>query len=122
MRDDLKHDLRLALGVLAAAAVLYALFRPGGAGAWAVVSVEGVETARYPLSEDRTVTLGDGTAYNVLEIAGGQAAVREANCGDHTCVRTGAVSREGEVIVCLPHRLTVEIQGGQPAGFDAAVG
>ena len=27
MRDDLKHDLRLALGVLAAAAVLYALFR-----------------------------------------------------------------------------------------------
>ena len=50
------------------------------------------------------------------------AAVAEANCGDHTCVRTGAVSREGEVIVCLPHRLTVEIQGGQPAGFDAAVG
>ena len=36
MRDDLKHDLRLALGVLAAAAVLYALFRPGGAGAWAI--------------------------------------------------------------------------------------
>ena len=51
-----------------------------------------------------------------------QAAVAEANCGDHTCVRTGKISREGEVIVCLPHRLTVEIQGGAPAGFDAAVG
>ena len=40
MRNNLKHDLQLALGVLAAAAVLYALFRPGGAGAWVVVSVE----------------------------------------------------------------------------------
>ena len=27
MRNNLKHDLQLALGVLAAAAVLYALFR-----------------------------------------------------------------------------------------------
>ena len=67
------------------------------------------------------MTLGDGTAYNVLEIAGGQAAVREANCGDHTCVRTGAISREGEVIVCLPHHLTVRVEGGDAAPFDGVV-
>ncbi|MCI8757929.1 MAG: NusG domain II-containing protein [Oscillospiraceae bacterium] len=117
-----KNDLLLAAGILLAALALWLCLRPGDQGGWAVVTVDGQEQGRYPLGEDRTVTLGDGTAYNVLEIAGGQAAVREANCGDHTCVRTGAVSREGEVIVCLPHRLTVEIQGGQPAGFDAAVG
>ena len=120
MRDDLKHDLRLALGVLAAAAVLYALFRPGGAGAWAVVSVEGVETARYPLSEDRTVTLGDGGAWNILRIAGGRAAVTEASCGDLTCVDTGPIWREGETIVCLPHKLMVSIEGGAASPFDAA--
>ena len=106
-----KNDLLLAAGILLAALALWLCLRPGDQGGWAVVTVDGQEQGRYPLGEDRTVTLGDGTAYNVLEIAGGQAAVR-----------TGAVSREGEVIVCLPHRLTVEIQGGQPAGFDAAVG
>lgn len=120
MKNDLKHDFQLVLGFLAAAAVLYVLFRPGGAGAWAVVSVEGAETARYPLSEDRTVTLGDDSAWNVLRIAGGQAAVTEANCGDHTCVDTGPIWREGEAIVCLPHRLMVSIEGGEASPFDAA--
>ena len=120
MKNDLKHDFLLVLGLLAAAAVLYVLFRPGGAGAWAVVSVEGVETARYPLSEDRTVELGDGGAWNILRIAGGQAAVTEANCGDHTCVNTGPIWREGETIVCLPHRLMVSIEGGEASPFDAA--
>ena len=39
----------------------------------------------------------------------------EANCGDHTCVRMGRISRAGEAIVCLPHRLVVEIVGGEAA-------
>ena len=45
----------------------------------------------------------------------------EANCGDHTCIRTGAISREGETIVCLPHRMVVRVEGGEGAPFDAAV-
>ena len=117
-----KNDLLLAAGILLAALALWLFLRPGDQGGWVVVAVDGQEQGRYPLWEDRAVTVGNEAAYNVLEIANGQAAVREANCGDHTCVRTGAISREGEVIVCLPHRLTVEIQGGAPAGFDAAVG
>ena len=122
MKKKRLGDLVLAGSILLAAGVLFLLFRPGGQGAWAVVTADGEETARYSLGEDRTVRLGSGEGYNVLQISGGAAAVVEADCGDHTCVRTGAISREGEVIVCLPHRLTVEIQGGAPAGFDAAVG
>ena len=53
---------------------------------------------------------------------GGAAAVTEADCGDHTCVRTGAVSREGERIVCLPHKLIIHIEGGGAPGFDASAG
>ena len=114
----LRYDLLLILGLLSAAAVVFLALRPGGRGAWAVVTVDGREVGRYSLSEDITVTIGEAD-YNVLQISGGQAAVIEANCGDHTCVRTGAVSREGETIVCLPHRLMVEIQGSGSADFDA---
>lgn len=117
----LRYDLLLILGLLLAAAVMYLALRPGGQGAWAVVTVDGREVDRYPLSEDVTVTIGEAD-YNVLQIADGQAAVTEANCGDHTCVRTGAVSREGETIVCLPHRLIVEIRGGDGSNFDATAG
>ena len=117
----LRYDLLLILGLLLAAAVMYLALRPGNQGAWAVVTVDGREVGRYSLSEDVTVTIGEAV-YNVLQIADGQAAVIEANCGDHTCVRTGAVSREGETIVCLPHRLIVEIRGGDGSDFDATAG
>ena len=116
-----QYDLPLILGLLLAAGALYLFLRPGGQGAWAVVTVDGQEVGRYPLSVDATVTIGEAD-YNVLQIADGQAAEVEANCGDHTCVRIGPVSREGETIVCLPHHLIVEIRGGEPAAFDAVAG
>ena len=85
-----------------------------------VVTVDGVETARYDLAVDQAHTIGED-AYNVLNISGGTVAVVEANCGDHTCIRTGGISREGETIVCLPHRLVIHVEGGETALFDAAV-
>ena len=105
-----RNDLLLALAVLALAAAVWLFTHPGDSGAWAVVTVDGAELGRYALDEDRTVTIGEED-YNILEIADGRAAVTEANCGDHTCVRTGWISREGETIVCLPHRLVVRIEG-----------
>ncbi len=115
-----RNDLLLIAGLLLAA-VIWLAARPGGSGGWAVVTEDGKETARYPLNEDRTVTIG-AEAYNVLRIANGAASVTEANCGDRTCVRMGAVSLEGETIVCLPHRLVIRIEGGEASGFDAALG
>ena len=115
-----KYDLLLVAGLLLAAVILYLLLRPGGPGVWAVVTVDGRETARYALSEDRTVILGEEN-YNILQISNGKAAVMEANCGDHTCIRTGKISREGESIIWLPHRLIIRIEGGVKPDFDAVV-
>ena len=113
-----RNDLLLIGGLLLAALLVWFLVRPGGMGHWAVVTVDGQESGRYSLDVERTVTIGE-EAYNILRIAGGTASVVEANCGDHTCVRTGSISREGETIVCLPHRLVVRIEGGAGSGFDA---
>ena len=113
----LRWDLLLTAGILLAAALLFLAARPGGQGGYVVVTVAGEEVGRYSLNEDRTVAIGEAD-YNILEISGGQAAVIEANCGDRTCVRTGAISREGETIVCLPHKLTVQVVGGEAGDFD----
>ena len=114
----LRYDLLLIVGALIVAGVFWLMTRPGGEGAFAVVSVDGEEQGRYALSEDISVTFGDAD-YNILQIADGMAAIVEANCGDHTCVRTGRISREGETIVCLPHKLTVTVVGGEAGEFDA---
>lgn len=114
-----RWDLALIFVLLLAAALLYLAVRSGEAGGWAVVTVDGAEVGRYRLTEDRTVVIGEDD-YNILEISGGGAAVTEANCGDHTCVRMGRISRAGETIVCLPHRLVVEIVGGEAAADAVA--
>lgn len=116
-----KSDFLLAGALLLAAGVLYLLLAPRGPGAWVVVSRDGAEWGRYPLDRDATAAIG-GEERNVLQISGGRAFVAEANCGDQTCVRSGAISREGEVIVCLPHRVVIRVEGGGSRGLDALAG
>ena len=121
MRRRIRYDVLLIAAVLLAAAALALAVRPGGPGAQVLVLRDGEELGRYPLGEDRTLTIGEAE-YNVLEIRNGRAAVTDANCGDHTCIRTGAVSRAGERIICLPHRLEIRIVGGGSGGADIMAG
>lgn len=117
-----RRDLLLIVLCLAAAGGLALALRPGEAGGAVVVLRDGEEIGRYALSEDRTVPIGEGENYNLLTIRDGAAAVTEANCGDHTCVRTGWVRRAGERIVCLPHRLVIRVAEGSPPDLDAVTG
>lgn len=117
----IRNDLLLVLGLLLAAGIGALVVRPAENGAWAVVEENGRETARYSLSQDRTVRLETGAGYNVLTISGGRASVAEADCGDHTCVNTGWIDRRGESIICLPHRLVIHVEGGPAPAVDAVV-
>ena len=55
---------------------------------------------------------------NVIEITGEAVFMAEADCENQDCVKMGPVTREnmeyrvmGGFIVCLPHRLSVEVRG-----------
>ena len=99
-------------------AAMLLLLRPRSDGAAVVVLRDGEEIGRYSLQEDCRLVIGEED-YNILVIQEGAAAVVEANCGDHTCVRTGEVRRAGEQIICLPHHLMVKVVGGETPDFDA---
>ena len=116
---NFKRDALLIFSLLLCAAALWLLLRPGAPGAYAVVTIHGEEYARYPLSENQTVTIGTQT-YNILTIENGKAFVSDANCGDHTCIHTGSISLQGEQIICLPHELIIEIAGGDDSELDAS--
>lgn len=51
----------------------------------------------------------DGEETNTIEIKNGEVTISEANCRDQICVKTQDISKNGEIIVCLPHQVTVEI-------------
>ena len=117
-----RGDIVLIGGCLLAALVCCGLWlllrRDGGA---IVVEQDGRETARYALSEDRTVRIEGEGGYNHLVIQGGEAWLSEADCPTQLCVKTGKIRYAGQSIVCLPHRLAVRIVGGASA-LDAVTG
>lgn len=47
--------------------------------------------------------------YNTIEIKNGQIRVKEDNSPDQIAVRTGWISQEGQILVCLPHQFLIEI-------------
>lgn len=103
-------DAAIVTFFLVLAAVLYVVLNSGKAsGAGVIVRVDGRETARYSLDEDGVYELNGGT--NILVIENGEAWLREANCPDKLCVKQGKVHVSGQVITCLPNKLTVTVYG-----------
>ena len=117
----LKRDLILAAVLLLLALILLWVINMNRKdGGFAVVRVDGETVARYPLSEDGSYSLNGGS--NHLIIQGGQAWMSEADCPDHICIRQDRIRYSGQVITCLPNRLTVTIEGGETGGVDLIVG
>ena len=117
-----RGDLYLMVGCLLAALVcccLWFLLRQDGGTV--IVEQNGQETARYALSEDRTVRIEGEGGYNLLVIEGGEVYLSEADCPTQLCMKTGKIRYAGQSIVCLPHQLAVRITGGA-SGLDWVTG
>ena len=89
-------------------------------GSYVVVKVNGEEVAKYSLSENGEYELNGGT--NILRIEDGKAYLTSADCPDHLCVNQGKIWRSGEVITCLPNRLTVTVQGAAENEVELELG
>lgn len=63
----------------------------------------------YSLSEDQTLEIHSSYGNNTLTISGGTAAMTASDCKNQICIRSGVISKPGQMIVCLPHRLSAEI-------------
>lgn len=110
-----KNDILIALLFIVIALisiVLISLFRMEGD--YAVVSIDGRETERYSLSTDTEKDIvTEGGKINRLIIEGGKAYISYADCPDKICVSHRKISKEGETIVCLPHKLVVSIESAK---------
>jgi len=114
-------DGLVALCVLLLAGLSLLLFPQGGAGSTAVVTLDGREIARLELSRPGSYPLN--VPYPVtLTVEDGAVRVSEAHCPGRDCLHTGAISRQGQTIVCLPNRLAVSISGTNSSEIDAVTG
>ncbi len=65
---------------------------------------------RMALSDDAELTVTTSAGTNIVQVKNGQVCVREADCPNQDCVEQGWISDSSQQIVCLPHKLTVNIE------------
>lgn len=102
-----KTDIILFVSLLVAALLLF------GVGVLcrqdakiAVITENGIEVCRLSLEKDTEVSL----SHNTVKIENGRVFVKEADCDNQLCVKTQPISKTGEIIVCLPNKVTVEVK------------
>ncbi|WP_062353685.1 NusG domain II-containing protein [Bacillus kwashiorkori] len=80
----------------------------------AVISLNNKEIKRVTLTGHQGTEIfdvhGHGDDVNTIEIIDEKIRIKSANCSDQVCVRTGYITKPGKTIVCLPHKLIIEIQ------------
>lgn len=110
MRNDLILIAAL-LVILSSVGLAFYFFR--GEGDVVAVEIDGKPYGTYTLSENRTVEIRTGEGgeeLNLLVIKDGKAFVETATCPDGICAAHKPIFREGESIVCLPHRVVVTVR------------
>lgn len=90
-----------------------------------VVKIDGEETEVYSLSENIEFEIKTGKNnenINVVVIENGRVRVTEADCPDGICKDYRPISYVGQTIVCLPHKVVIEIVGDEAdSDLDVAV-
>ena len=117
-----RNDVIFIAGLLVVVILIgAAFFLLRGEGDAVTVTVDKKPFGTYSLTEDRTVEIRtgeDGEELNLLIIKDGKAYVEAATCPDVICAAHKPISREGESIVCLPHKVVITVVSGDPNGPD----
>ena len=101
-----KGDVLLA--TLAAVCLILWLI-PRGSGAFAVISVDGEVYKRIPLDVNTRIDVKSRFGENTVVVENGNVYIEDADCPDKICERE-KISTTGRSIVCLPNRLSVQIE------------
>lgn len=114
-----RTTLILALVLLTALSAAFLVWQRllGRDGLKAVIQAGGQGQQELNLSKNQEFWVGDSEiGYNLIRVKDGAVMVVQADCPDKVCVHTGPISREGEVIACLPHGVIIYIPRREEAG------
>lgn len=64
------------------------------------------------------ITIKTDNGYNTLHIENGEIWIHDASCPDKLCIYQGKISGDSEIIVCLPNKLLVKIEGNDEKKID----
>lgn len=113
-RDIVLAAVLLILGITGVLIVKYGL----KSGNTADVYIDDKLVQTIDMSVDDEYTFQTDKGSNTVEVRNGAVSMKSADCPDKVCVRMGTKNKNGETITCLPHKLVIEVHGGQEQEVD----
>lgn len=105
-------DIILIASLLVAGGIIAAVLLSGSRnGSKVIVRIDDRIIQELSLESDTEYVIENENGRNVLVIHDGQAWISEADCRDGLCAKMGKISRAGQSIICLPHKVIVEVIG-----------
>ena len=103
-----KKDVILVIVVLLIAGVMYGAihFIQKGEASTVKISVDGKVYGKYSINKDEIIDIKTSKGRNVINIHNGYVEMEEADCPDKLAPH---LHRLMQTIVCLPHKVVVEI-------------
>lgn len=114
-RNDMSIIAIILISVLLLFLYQYFAAKPGS---YISVSYDGEKIAEYSLSTEQEVPVKVKEGENIIVIKDGKAYVKKADCPDQICVNQKSISKEGESIICLPHKLIITVERGSENSLD----
>lgn len=106
-----KKDIILIAAVLVIALISFAAIKlTQKDGKEVVVTINGKETYKTSINKDQTYKIPVQDGENIMQIKDGKVTMKKADCKDQICADHKPIEKSGETIVCLPHKVVIEIK------------
>lgn len=81
------------------------------------------QTHELPLDSDTTLEVTTSLGSNTVVVEDGAVRVTAADCPNGTCLHEQPVSEPGRQIICLPHKLWIEVvpEGAEGGEMDVSL-
>lgn len=86
-----------------------------------IIQFDGKEYQRASLQHDQTILIQNENNYNEIMIQNKQVSMKQASCPDQVCVHQGIIDHAPNMIICLPNRVSIEIQSIDQGAPDAVL-
>jgi hypothetical protein len=106
-------DVAVMLGGALFTAWLALALWQGGAADKAIIRSGGKIFREVALNRDQTITVPGPLGVSTVSIHNRQARIASDPSPRQYCVRQGWLSQAGEIAVCLPNQVSVELAGAQ---------
>ncbi len=107
-----KNDVLLIIAVIIMGLIGLVFVRSyiGDSGEFVIAKDDGKEVLRADLSKDSEYKIVTENGFNIIKVHSGEVTVIDSDCKNKICVNHRPIRSTSESIICLPHKLIVEIE------------